>query len=90
MARILLSSLGLVAATAAAAISTRQARGSVDDCPGYTASNVATTGTGLTADLSLAGAACNAYGRDIENLRLLVNYDTGNVHGAGDTAYVSH
>lgn len=45
------------------------------DCPGYRASNVSQNGTGLTADLTLAGAACNVYGRDIENLRLSVNYD---------------
>jgi alpha-glucosidase len=32
--------------------------------------------TGLSADLSLAGPACNTYGKDIENLRLTVSYDT--------------
>ncbi|KAF2213286.1 glycoside hydrolase family 31 protein [Cercospora zeae-maydis SCOH1-5] len=45
-------------------------------CPGYSASNVQTTNTGLTADLSLAGPACNSYGEDIRNLKLVVNYDT--------------
>lgn len=45
-------------------------------CPGYTASNVKTSGTGLTADLTMAGAACNVYGTDIESLSLLVEYQT--------------
>ncbi|OAA71376.1 glycoside hydrolase family 31 protein [Cordyceps fumosorosea ARSEF 2679] len=48
-----------------------------DKCPGYAASNVKTTAHGLTADLTLAGPACNAFGRDLENLKLTVSYDTG-------------
>lgn len=62
-------------ATASGAVLLRQANGTA--CPGYSASNVQTTETGLTADLSLAGPACDSYGSDIENLRLTVNYDTG-------------
>lgn len=50
-------------------------------CPGYTASNVATTGTGLTAQLTLAGQACNSYGIDLENLTLQVEYQTGTFDG---------
>ncbi len=46
-------------------------------CPGYKASNVQTTANGLTADLSLAGQACNAYGDDLRNLKLTVSYETG-------------
>ena len=46
-------------------------------CPGYTASNVKTTSSGLTADLSLAGTACNAYGDDLKQLTLEVVYETG-------------
>jgi len=46
-------------------------------CPGYKASNVKTTSNGLTADLTLSGKACNAYGSDLENLRLQVKYETG-------------
>lgn len=49
----------------------------VDDCPGYTATNVVETATGLTADLSLAGEACNAFGYDLGSLKLLVEYQTG-------------
>jgi alpha-glucosidase len=52
-------------------------RAAVDSCPGYTASNVVTTDSSLTADLTLAGAACNAYSDDIKDLKLLVEYQTG-------------
>lgn len=45
-------------------------------CPGYTASNVQSTATSLSADLTLAGPACNAYGDDLENLTLTVTYET--------------
>ncbi|TPX12191.1 uncharacterized protein E0L32_007077 [Thyridium curvatum] len=48
------------------------------NCPGYKASNVKTSDTGLTADLALAGAACNAYGDDLQNLTLTVTYETDN------------
>jgi hypothetical protein len=58
-----------------AALSRRQA--TRDSCPGYSASGVIQTATGLTADLTLAGAACNVYGNDIQNLKLTVNYDSG-------------
>jgi hypothetical protein len=46
-------------------------------CPGYKASNVHTTATGLTANLKLAGKACNVYGTDLDNLLLEVTYETG-------------
>jgi alpha-glucosidase len=45
-------------------------------CPGYSASNVKTTATGLTADLTLAGPACNMYGDDLQHLTLDVTYET--------------
>jgi alpha-glucosidase len=45
-------------------------------CPGYSASNVKTSSTGLTANLALAGPACNVYGTDVESLSLLVEYQT--------------
>ncbi|KAF2853273.1 glycoside hydrolase family 31 protein [Plenodomus tracheiphilus IPT5] len=48
----------------------------VDSCPGYAASNVVTTESTLTADLTLAGAACNVYSDDIEDLKLSVEYQT--------------
>ncbi len=46
-------------------------------CPGYTASNVKITATGLSADLQLAGPACNVYGDDLTQLTLNVDYETG-------------
>ena len=45
-------------------------------CPGYKASNVKTSATGLTATLTLAGAPCNVYGDDLRELRLEVSYET--------------
>ena len=48
-----------------------------DACPGYKASNVQTTDNGITADLTLAGSACNIYGQDLSDLKLLVEYQTG-------------
>lgn len=48
----------------------------LSSCPGYEASNIQTTSTSLSADLSLAGAACNVYGTDLQDLRLDVTYET--------------
>ena len=50
------------------------------DCPGYAASNVRNNGASITADLTLAGTACNAYGQDLTDLRLLVEYQDGMSH----------
>lgn len=50
---------------------------SLAQCPGYKASNVRVSATGVTADLTLAGAACNVYGTDLPNLILQVTYQTG-------------
>lgn len=44
------------------------------DCPGYKASNVVDTGHGFTADLTIAGANCQAFGNDIADLVLEVQY----------------
>jgi len=48
----------------------------VEDCPGYTATNVVKSTGKITADLTLAGDACNAYGTDLSELKLLVEYQT--------------
>ncbi|MCJ1439463.1 hypothetical protein MMC27_008857 [Xylographa pallens] len=48
----------------------------VNSCPGYIASNVVKSTSSLAADLQLAGKACNAYGTDLEDLKLLVEYQT--------------
>ncbi|KAG9719367.1 hypothetical protein KCU73_g14822, partial [Aureobasidium melanogenum] len=49
----------------------------IENCPGYKATNVQQTSQGLTADLTLAGPACNTYGQDIENLKLEITQETG-------------
>lgn len=49
----------------------------LSSCPGYTASDVAQTDSGLTASLTLAGDGCNVYGYDLPDLTLLVEYQTG-------------
>lgn len=59
----------------------------LSDCPGYKATNVKTTATGLTADLQLAGAPCNTYGTDLTKLRLEVSYETGEWHEVGYRAW---
>ncbi|KAJ4295473.1 hypothetical protein N0V90_007485 [Kalmusia sp. IMI 367209] len=46
----------------------------IGDCPGYEASNVVKSDSSLTADLKLAGSACNVYGDDLTDLKLLVEY----------------
>lgn len=63
----------LLAVVASAASVLGQDLGS---CPGYSASNVQESANGLTADLSLAGDACNAFGTDLPNLTLTVEYQT--------------
>ncbi|KAL2864532.1 Alpha/beta-glucosidase agdC [Aspergillus lucknowensis] len=45
-------------------------------CPGYRATNVEEHPHGLSADLTLAGLPCDAYGTDIRNLKLQVEYET--------------
>ncbi|KAJ5682906.1 alpha/beta-glucosidase agdC [Penicillium macrosclerotiorum] len=51
-------------------------RSSLEDCPGYKALNIKEHGQSLTADLVLAGDPCNSYGTDLDNLKLLVEYQT--------------
>lgn len=48
----------------------------LEKCPGYKASNVKTTSHDIKADLHLAGAKCNAYGKDLDNLKLDVTVET--------------
>ncbi|KAF8592469.1 glycoside hydrolase family 31 protein [Ramaria rubella] len=50
-------------------------------CPGYTAKNIKATPSSLTADLILAGEACNVFGQDVEELKLSVVYeDVSRIH----------
>jgi alpha-glucosidase len=65
----------LAGASAAAVLANRD---STAACPGYKASNVQTQqGNIVSADLNLAGSACNLYGTDLDNLVLQVEYETG-------------
>ena len=48
-----------------------------DQCPGYNAVNINELEKSLTADLILAGDPCDLYGSDLKNLKLLVEYQTG-------------
>lgn len=66
----------LVGAAAAAGVALHS-RASNEECAGYTASNFNQHGSSLTADLILAGDHCDSYGTDLENLKLLVEYQTG-------------
>ncbi|KAI0364938.1 hypothetical protein BV20DRAFT_1039183 [Pilatotrama ljubarskyi] len=45
-------------------------------CPGYTVAPQEETRRGLVIQLTLAGAACQAFGRDIDNLTVEVGYET--------------
>jgi alpha-glucosidase len=47
-----------------------------DVCPGYKASDIVRTPFGLTAQLTLAGDACNVYGNDVEYLDLTVEFQS--------------
>lgn len=47
-------------------------------CPGYKVANVEQSERSLTAQLRLAGKPCNSYGKDLEKLKLTVEYQTGN------------
>lgn len=71
-----LAALGyfIAGASAAAVLATRDST----SCPGYKATNVQTQhGSVVSADLILAGSACNLYGTDLDNLVLQVEYETG-------------
>jgi hypothetical protein len=51
----------------------------IESCPGYRASNFKQTPSGLTADMALAGKACDVYGKDFDSLTLEVTYETGDL-----------
>lgn len=73
---LLAASLILVPSISASLLP-RQQNTTLDSCPGYKASNVKTTGNGMTASLTLAGTACNVYGTDLDELTLTVEYQSG-------------
>ena len=45
-------------------------------CPGYLASHVKQDDNGFSASLTLAGAPCNVYGTDIDELNLVVQFQS--------------
>lgn len=68
---------GLCSASPALQLYSNSTERPLSECPGYKATNVKTSATGLVADLQLAGPPCNTYGTDLERLRLEVTYETG-------------
>ncbi|KAI0353239.1 hypothetical protein OH77DRAFT_1497460 [Trametes cingulata] len=48
----------------------------VSSCPGYIVASQQETRHGLVIELTLAGPACQAFGRDIDNLTVEVSYET--------------
>lgn len=71
-----LFALGVAVPAFASSLVQRQSS-SLEACPGYTASNLQDSGSKVTADLKLAGTACNVYGDDLTDLKLEVEYQTG-------------
>lgn len=70
-----ISAIGAAASAVAALPSNATFSLNTRSCSGYTLGSVKKTGTGLTASLYLAGAACNAFGTDIANLTVQVTYE---------------
>ncbi|KIJ28877.1 glycoside hydrolase family 31 protein [Sphaerobolus stellatus SS14] len=54
----------------------RNLTGNLAACPGYTLTSITHSTHGLTAQLALAGKACNALGLDIPNLTIQVTYES--------------
>lgn len=48
----------------------------LDACPGHDVIRASSTGSSLSADLVLAGNACNVFGKDVSKLKLEVTYET--------------
>lgn len=49
----------------------------ITSCPGYTVTGLSHSANSITANLQLAGTACNVNGTDLNSLQLLVEYQTG-------------
>ncbi|KAI6138508.1 glycoside hydrolase family 31 protein [Pisolithus tinctorius] len=72
MLRPLVLSLGNAAPLVSALVYSKN----VSHCPGYTLTSLTELQHGLSAQLQLAGPACNAFGSDIANLTLEVTYQS--------------
>ncbi|KAF9043212.1 glycosyl hydrolases family 31-domain-containing protein [Panaeolus papilionaceus] len=70
---MVLSALNRLRDQNAAAVSTPS--GDISNCSGYRLSDVKESNIGLTARLTLAGLACNAFGKDITDLTIQVTYE---------------
>lgn len=69
--------VGILSSIAVPAVSPSLSSVDLARCPGYQLKHVALTPSSLTATLQLAGKPCHLYGPDIEDLKLLVEYQTG-------------
>lgn len=49
-------------------------------CAGYNVSHFLQHGSRIEAQLDLVGAGCGVYGPDVTNLKLFVEYETGELH----------
>lgn len=76
MAVLLAWVLLAISAVSSSSILPRAIQEPLAACPGYKASNIKTSSSTLTADLTLAGPACNVYGDDLKSLTLQVVYET--------------
>lgn len=76
MAILLAWVLLAVTAVSSSSIRPRASGDPLAACPGYKASNIKTSSSSLTANLDLAGPACNAYSDDLKSLTLEVVYET--------------
>lgn len=54
----------------------QQYGGDITQCQGYTLSGMQETSSGMLANLTMQGSGCNAFGNDIKDLTLLVEYQT--------------
>lgn len=64
-------------ATAASSSSTASLSTPYDSCSGYTVSHVVEDGAKITADLDPIGDGCAVHGPDLSHLKLLVEYQGG-------------
>ena len=72
------STVILVLCTVSLVVSTKSSDPDRYGCPGYEVDGEVTTSpNSLTANLKLAGDACNIHGTDIDRLKLTVEYETG-------------
>lgn len=74
-----ISSAPLVLGIAGSAVGSAVVKRAVDleSCPGYVVGNVQEGSGGLSAELRMEGTPCDAFGRDLRDLRVEVEYQTG-------------